>query len=67
MTFTDEEMRLLRLYFAGSAAETAAVILDALGDMTDPDERVAAKSLLRKLDSMGDIAFDLLDMGDLYG
>jgi hypothetical protein len=67
MTFTAEEKRLLHLYYSGSASETAAVVQDALTDITDPEERAAAGSLLRKLESMSGTALDtFLDMGDLY-
>ena len=66
MTFTTEERRLLFLYRSGSASDTAAVVLDALNDITDPDERTAAESLLQKLEGMGEAAFDILDMGNFY-
>jgi hypothetical protein len=66
MTFTIEERRLLMLYCSGSLAETVAVVLDALNDITDPEERAAAETLLRKLESMSGTAFELLDMGDFY-
>jgi hypothetical protein len=66
MTFTTEERRLLMLYRSASLAETVAVVLDALNDITDPEESAAAESLLRKLESMSGTAFDLLDMGDFY-
>jgi hypothetical protein len=69
MTFTAEERRLLFLYRSGSAEETAAVVRDALRDISDPDVRAAAGSLLRKLEGMGgaDTGFDYLDTGDFYG
>jgi len=66
MMFTTEERRLLFLYHSGSASDTAAVVLDALNDITDPDERTAAESLLQKLEGMGEAAFDILDMGNFY-
>jgi len=66
MTFTTEERRLLFLYHSGSAFDTAAVVRDALNDITDPDERAAAESLLQKLEGMSEAAFDVLDMGDFY-
>jgi hypothetical protein len=67
MIFTSEEWRLFFLYCSGSATDTAAVVRDAMDDITDPDERAAAYGLLRKLEGMSGTAFDLLDMGDLYG
>jgi hypothetical protein len=66
MTFTTEERRLLMLYCSVSLAETVAVVLDALNDITDPEESAAAESLLRKLEGMSGTAFDFLDMGDFY-
>ena len=60
MMLPSEEKRLLHLYRSGSAAETAAVVLDALADITDPDERAAAAGLLRKLEGMNGTDFDAL-------
>jgi hypothetical protein len=66
MIFTSEERRLFFLYRSGSASDIASVVRDALEDITCRDERAAAGSLLRKLEGMGETAFDLLDMGDFY-
>ena len=68
MTFTTEERRLLHLYYYGSVAETAAVVQDALYDITDPDERAAAVGLLQKLERIQGTALEYcFDMGDMYG
>jgi hypothetical protein len=68
MTFTAEEKRLLHLYCSGSASETAAVVQDALNDITDPEERAVAGNLLWKLEGMSGTALDsFFDMGDIYG
>ena len=61
MTFTDDEKRLLYLYYSGSVAEAADNIRDALADITDPDERSTALELLRKLEGMSETEFDCLD------
>jgi hypothetical protein len=66
MTFTTVERRLLILYYSGSLDETASVVHDALNDTTDPGERAAAESLLRKLERMSGTAFELVDMEDFY-
>ena len=66
MTFTCDERRLLILYHSGSLADTADTLHLALLDTTDPDERAATAGVLRKLNDMDEVAFDLLDMGDLY-
>jgi len=64
MTLTNDERWLLALYYVGSAVETEAIVRDALCDITDPDERMAAVGLLRKLIGMGDAVFaDTVDMG----
>jgi hypothetical protein len=49
MIFTTEERRLLNIYHSGSVRDTVSVVLDALPDITEPDERIAALSILRKL------------------
>jgi hypothetical protein len=36
------------------------VVLEALPDITEPDERAAAESVLRKMDGMTDAEFDCL-------
>ena len=61
MTFTNEEKRLLILYHSGSVTETIDIVLDALNDITDSDERLAAAGILRKLECMTDTEFDSLD------
>ena len=53
MIFTDEEKRLLRLYYSGTLTDTAHVVGCALEDITDPGERAAAESLLRKIKGAG--------------
>jgi len=60
MTFTTEERRLLNLYHSGSANETAAVVRDALPDITEPDVHAAAVSVIRKLGVMEGTEFDSL-------
>ena len=56
MTINAAEMRLLNIYSSGSAADTAAVMRDALPDIGESDERKAALSLLSKLERMGEAA-----------
>ena len=58
MTFTAEERRLLLLYYSDSVADTAAIVQEALADITDPDERAVARSLLRKLGKMNAAEFE---------
>jgi len=57
MIFTAEERQLLMLYYYSSAVETVEIIRDALNDITDPAERIAAFSLLRKLDGVNELNF----------
>ena len=52
MTFTNDERRMLILYFSGSIADTTDTLRLALRDISDSDERVAVVSVLRKLDSI---------------
>jgi predicted proteasome-type protease len=61
MIFTTEEKRLLILYHSGSLADTAAVVMDALNDMTERDECIAAMSVLRKLSDMSEAEFQGID------
>jgi galactokinase/mevalonate kinase-like predicted kinase len=61
MTFTSEEKRLLILYHSGSVRDTAAVIMDALNDITDRDERAAALGVFRKLGAMSAAEFEAVD------
>ena len=61
MTFTNEERRLLILYHSGSINETADIVRDALNDIIDSDERVAAEGVLRKLEDMSDTEFAGID------
>jgi len=69
MIFTTEERRLPSLYHSGSVAETAAVVGDAMNDITGPEERAAAVALMRKLEEMNEAGVNLvyLDAGDFYG
>ena len=55
-----EERRLLHLYISGSAEETAAVVREALADISEPDLRTAAEGILRKLDGMSEASFECL-------
>ena len=68
MIFTNDERRLIILYYSGSAAETIAIVREALDDITDPDERRAAGSLLSKLEGMSHAELDNLaaDWGCCY-
>jgi len=66
MTFTNTEKRLLFLYYSGSVVETTTIVREALADNTDPDENMAAGSLLFKLEVMSDAEFNSLDF-DLEG
>ena len=50
MNLTIEEAWLFALYHSGSVTETAAVIREALPDITERSELAAAGSLLRKLE-----------------
>jgi hypothetical protein len=61
MILTNEERRLFAVYCSGSAAETAAVVREALPDIAEADENAAAIGLLFKLDGMDEAAF-----GDLF-
>ena len=61
MILTADEKRLLILYYFGSAADTTGIVRDAMADITDPDERTAARNLLRKLQNMGEAEFLSLD------
>ena len=61
MIVTADEKRLLTLYYCGSAIETADIVRNALADITNPDERTAARNLLRKLQNMGEADFLRLD------
>lgn len=54
---TTEERRLLHIFRSGSAVETAVVVRDALADISEPDVRDAAESLLRKLECMSEAEF----------
>jgi len=57
MTLTNDERRLLIICCSGSLDETADSLRLVLCDTTDPDERAAAESVLRKLGGMGESAF----------
>ena len=57
MMFTSQERQLLHLYLVGSVDETAAVLRDALNDITERDERAAAESVLRKLEGISGSEF----------
>jgi len=57
---TTEERRLLNLYHSGSAAETAAVVCEALPDITEQDVRAAAENVIRKLGAMDGAVFESL-------
>jgi len=54
MTLNDEERRLFVLFYSGSVISTANILRDALTDITEPDERVFACSLLRKLEGLSE-------------
>ena len=47
--FTYEERRLLALFYMGDVLDTYNILRFALPDMTDPDDRTAAKGLISKL------------------
>ena len=64
MMLTAAEKRLLNIYYSGSAEDTAAVVRDALADITEQDERTAAVSLLLKLEAMGTAEFEGYDAGN---
>jgi len=50
--FTDTERRLLLLFCADTVADTINTLHQALADIFDPEDRVAAESLISKLDGM---------------
>ena len=62
MIFTDDEKRLLFLYYSGNLIDTAHVVRYALNDITDPGERAAAESLLRKIKGADEAAADELGL-----
>ena len=47
--FTNTERRLLVLFYSGDVIDTYNILRFALPDITDPEERTAAKCLLSKL------------------
>lgn len=49
---------MLILYYSDSARETAAVIRDALRETYEPDERVSALNVIRKLEGMSEAEFE---------
>jgi len=53
MTFTNEERRLLSLYYSGSVADTVGTLFHALRDITDRNERDAVHSILSKIECAG--------------
>ena len=55
MNLTTEERQLYILYCSDTLYETAAVIKDALKDITEQDVRVTAESLLHKLEDYCDV------------
>jgi hypothetical protein len=69
MMLTSGEIKLFVLYRSGSAAATAAVVREALPDITEADEHAAAEGLIQKLECMSGAQFnyyEILDMGDAY-
>jgi hypothetical protein len=69
MMLSAEEKRLLHLYRCGSATETAAVIQEALTDISEPEVHAAAKELLRKLENINGVMFCMFafEAEGLYG
>jgi hypothetical protein len=57
------ERNLINIYHSGSREATAAVMREALPDM-EPDVRVAAESVIRKLEAMSGGDFDNLISGE---
>jgi hypothetical protein len=69
MMLSSGEIKLFVLYCSGSAAATAAVVREALPDITEADERAAAEGLIQKLERMSGTRFNhykILDIGDAY-
>jgi len=56
ITFTQSERRLLLLFYVGSASETADILICALSDIHDYDDRLAAKGLIAKLPDVDEAA-----------
>jgi hypothetical protein len=52
MTFTTEERNLIALYRSGDRAETAAELRGALSYIDEADTLAAARSAIRKLETM---------------
>ena len=61
MIFNAEERRLFILFYSGSVLSTVAVLRDALTDITDPDDRAAAGSLLRKLEGLSGAELEIFE------
>jgi hypothetical protein len=54
--FTQSERRLLLLFYVGSASETVDLLVQALSDIHDYDDRLAAKVLSAKLPDVDEAA-----------
>ena len=54
--FTQSERRLLLLFYVGSASETVDLLFQALSDIHDYDDRLAAKGLIAKLPDVDETA-----------
>jgi hypothetical protein len=69
MTLTNDERRLIHLYYSDSVAGTAGTMRFALQYITDPVEHAAVRGLITKLDSMGEEGLEGigLESGELYG
>ena len=66
--FTYAERRLLALFYLGDVLETYNILRFALSDMTDLDDRAAAKGLISKLLNVDEstIANILLESEESY-
>ncbi len=60
MILTSNELRLFGLYYSDTAGETAAVVREAMPDISEDDERAAAVGLHYKLEAMSDDVFGSL-------
>ena len=58
MIFTQEERRLLILYYSGSVADTADTLRLARRHSYDPRDRTLIDGILRKVEEAGDAAVD---------